>query len=100
MLSQSTLVRQKMIALSMLCTLIARTAYSPFSIFTASDSISETWPANQQFLNGTSEQRRLYKAILSKLPKKLRTYPPLAPLKLRLNGTVQIYYYYYSYYYY
>ena len=40
-MSQSNLVRQNMIALSMLCFWIAWTTYSPFKIFTASDKVSE-----------------------------------------------------------
>lgn len=39
-LSQSSLVRQKMIARSICCCSMARTIYAPFSSFTASDSNS------------------------------------------------------------
>lgn len=39
-LSQSTFVRQKIMALSILCSLIARKQYSPFNIFIASERVS------------------------------------------------------------
>ena len=42
MLSQSSLVLQKMMARSIFICLMAQTVYSPFNIFTASDSISES----------------------------------------------------------
>lgn len=42
MLSQSILVRQKMMAWSILCSLMALTVYSPFSTLMASDHISKT----------------------------------------------------------
>lgn len=41
MLSQSILVRQKMMAWSILCSLMALTVYSPFSTLMASDHISK-----------------------------------------------------------
>lgn len=46
-LSQSSLVRQKIIARSILCSLIARTQYSPFSILTASDKVSANIKSHQ-----------------------------------------------------
>lgn len=53
MLSQSILVLQKMMAWSILCSLIARIVYSPFRILIASDHIS-----NQKQQTGVRVMRR------------------------------------------
>lgn len=51
-LSQSIFVRQKMMAWSILCSLMALTAYSPFRILIASDHISDKGIKQHCFISG------------------------------------------------